>query len=64
MFDSPTAESDYWMDPDRDTVHLTYSPAYGWIAYSHEFGKQFRTLHSSRLEMVDGFLLMSSGLRG
>lgn len=44
MFDCPTAESDYWMDPDRDAVHLNYSPGYGWIAYSHDFGNPFRTL--------------------
>ncbi|KAJ5907162.1 uncharacterized protein N7473_004078 [Penicillium subrubescens] len=29
MFDCLTAESDYWMDPDRDSVHLNYSPEYG-----------------------------------
>ncbi|KAJ5381942.1 uncharacterized protein N7496_004370 [Penicillium cataractarum] len=44
MFDSPTAESDYWMDPERDIVHLNYSPRYGWIAYAHDWGNPFRTL--------------------
>lgn len=62
MFDSPTAELDYWMDPDRDVIHLNYSPGYGWIAYSHDFENPFRTLaffaarNGGRFSFMEGWL--------